>query len=277
MSENMDLKNQIESAKSGDKDAIINLFKYYLSKDDKKRDEVEATYWLKKWEETGDVKAKYTLGLMYCTGKYCVVKNFVYGINLIRMAAKEGCTDATDYINNFEENVRKSGFEDIDDYLFKVHRFIQIDDCDDKSVSTALQENLGDLTLDGDEIVEKIRANNMLSLSEKEKIAKSGNIEMMQYLVYYYEGNVNGRKNINKAIYWNKKLAENGDTDALFRLGLYYLNNEDMPQNLQLALEYLQKAAQGGNENAEELIPRVEETIKMHKKCWLFVGNYTGR
>ena len=62
-----------------------------------------------------------------------------------------------------------------------------------------------------------------------------------------------------KAVYWFQRASEQGHSKAPFNIAIIYGNGEVTDKNLALALEYFLMAAERGNEEAKELIKKLEK------------------
>ncbi len=136
----------------------------------------------------------------------------------------------------------------------------------------------------------------VLPLDTKEKMAESGNAEMMEYMFNYYMGNSDSphaeimsaskqmkralgalsgenddqpddeevdTRNPEKAFYWLKKIAETGDAGAMNALSIFYTKGFGTERDFRKAAEWRKKAADQGLEAAEgqeEMLLMIAET-----------------
>ena len=62
-----------------------------------------------------------------------------------------------------------------------------------------------------------------------------------------------------KSVYWFQEATKQGHSKAPFNIAIIYGNGEVTDKNLALALEYFLMAAERGNEEAKELIKKLEK------------------
>ena len=66
-------------------------------------------------------------------------------------------------------------------------------------------------------------------------------------------------QNKSEAVKWYRRAADHGDTNAMFNLGICYGKGEGVRKDYDEAEKWLRKAAELGNEDAKDLLKRLEE------------------
>ena len=106
---------------------------------------------------------------------------------------------------------------------------------------------------------------NLHAVNEKEDFVYDLSLATQGVSVSQYNTGVNyyiGRgiaQDMEKAVYWSQRASKQGHSKAPFNIAIIYGNGEVTDKNLALALEYFLMAAERGNEEAKELIKKLEK------------------
>ena len=116
--------------------------------------------------------------------------------------------------------------------------------------------------------IEYRRQRESLSVSEKEELANSGDMEMMDMLsTIYLNGTEGVEADPEKAVYWLRKLAEAGAASGQFNLGLHYAMGMGVKRDFEEAARWMEMAAKSGDEDAQFIADEYKKAAEDEKKA----------
>ncbi len=112
------------------------------------------------------------------------------------------------------------------------------------------------------------RQRESLPVSEKEKLANEGDLEMMDMLSTIY---LNGTDGVDadpeKAVYWLRKLADAGAASGQFNLALHYAMGMGVERSFEEAALWMDKASKSGDEDASYIAEEYRKAADDEKKA----------
>lgn len=100
----------------------------------------------------------------------------------------------------------------------------------------------------------KMSAADLNPLTEKIKIAESGDVAAQAELAFMFAKGEGAEKNDSEALKWFTKAAEQGDANSQFNLGVMYAKGRSVEQDYNEAFKWYKKAAEQGDVNSQATI-----------------------
>ncbi len=234
-----------KAAEQGYAKAQYNLGCSYAEGDGIPKDKAEATKWYHKAAEQGYVAAQYNLGLSYYNG-FFTPENKEEAVKWYRKAAEQGMKEAQFNLGvcySRGAGVLKDEFEAV-----KWIRKAAAQGCVEAQCALGMQYYKGN----------GVSQDNTEALKWFRKAAEQEYPDAQCLLGECYFYGIGVPEDIDEAIKWHRKAADHGSAWGQCKLGFCYAYGKGVPRNLEKAKEWLRKAAKQGNEDAIELLKKVE-------------------
>lgn len=224
---------------------------------------LDALYLFKKIA-SDDIIAQYHLGLMYLNGLGTEI-NKKKAMTMFDNAAERGIPEAQLYLGYmfyYEEGIDNN--KDIGAYW----------------VGKAAEKN----NFEAKELLKKIQGEKIPEVrpEEIEKLARSGNLNIIMYLADTLYKNHESEEDVRKAIYWYKQAAEKNYAPAYKKMAEIYLLGDGVKKDKSQAIEFLAKANQLINDESasvltmefsQEKLTEIWDDIKNNGKNHIYVHN----
>lgn len=198
----------------------------------------QASIWLRKAADKGNIRSQHTLGHIYYEGQG-VNQDYKTAVKWFRMAAEQGDATAQKDLGILSENgqgVRQ-------DYKAAVKWYRKAAE----QGNAAAQNSLGGSYYVGQGVNQDYKA----AVSWYRKAAEQGEAIAQYNLGRRYDNGEGVNQDNKAAVKWYRKAAEQGEANAQYSLGFRYYLGQGVRQNYKTAVKWFHKAAEQGHAAAQ--------------------------